>query len=181
MLKDIGRPVDAVDSYRRALEINPDYVEAHCNLGTVLQYRGRHEDAVASYRRALQIKPDFAMAHSDLLFALNYSGCHTIPHCLEQARQYGQMLDKKTSTTRFVAWSCPQEPKRLRVGMVSGDLRNHPVGYFLEGLLEHTDPSRIELIATLRSTRQTKSRRHSSLTLLPGNRCLARAMKRPPG
>ena len=31
--------------------------------------------------------------------------------------------------------------------MVSGDFRNHSVGYFLVGLLSHIDPDRIELIA----------------------------------
>jgi predicted O-linked N-acetylglucosamine transferase (SPINDLY family) len=35
----------------------------------------------------------------------------------------------------------------LRVGLVSGDLRNHPVGYFLESMLAQIDSSRIELIA----------------------------------
>ena len=36
---------------------------------------------------------------------------------------------------------------RLRVGFVSGDLRTHPVGFFLEGILQHLDPSKFELFA----------------------------------
>src|SRR5665647_3703640 len=35
----------------------------------------------------------------------------------------------------------------LRVGLVSGDFLSHPVKFFLEGLLVHIDPARIELIA----------------------------------
>src|SRR5665647_3917352 len=35
----------------------------------------------------------------------------------------------------------------LRVGLVSGDLYQHAVGHFLEGLLAHIDPAHIELIA----------------------------------
>jgi protein O-GlcNAc transferase len=146
-LKDLGQFDDAIASFRQALRDNPDYAEAHNNLGNTLKDLGKFDDAVASYRRALEIKPDFAMAYSNLLFVLNYTASHTVPYCLEQARRYGEMLDTKKSATRFVAWSCPREPKRLRVGLVSGDLRNHPVGYFLEGLLEHTDPTRVELIA----------------------------------
>ena len=38
-------------------------------------------------------------------------------------------------------------PKRLRVGFVSGDLRNHPIGFFLESILSCIDPTKIELIA----------------------------------
>ena len=47
----------------------------------------------------------------------------------------------------FPSWQCEPRPDRLRVGLVSGDLRNHPVGYFLESMLPQIDPSRIELIA----------------------------------
>jgi len=35
----------------------------------------------------------------------------------------------------------------MRIGFVSGDLRNHPVGYFLEGLLSKLDLSKFELVA----------------------------------
>jgi len=39
------------------------------------------------------------------------------------------------------------EPERLRVGVVSGDIRDHSVGLFLEGFLKEIDPARVELIA----------------------------------
>jgi predicted O-linked N-acetylglucosamine transferase (SPINDLY family) len=147
-LQDLGQFDDAMACFNRALRDNPGYVDAHNNLGNTLKDLGQFDDAAASYRRALEIKPDFAMAYSNLLFSLNYSASSdTIPHCLEEARRYGQMLEQKKGVKRFVAWSCPPEPKRLRVGLVSGDLRNHPVGYFLEGILEHLDASRVELIA----------------------------------
>jgi predicted O-linked N-acetylglucosamine transferase (SPINDLY family) len=48
---------------------------------------------------------------------------------------------------RFSSWSAPIAAERLRVGLVSGDLLNHPVGYFVESLLCALDPSRIELFA----------------------------------
>ena len=35
----------------------------------------------------------------------------------------------------------------IRVGLVSGDLRNHPVGYFLEGVLHKVDPGRVTFLA----------------------------------
>jgi predicted O-linked N-acetylglucosamine transferase (SPINDLY family) len=36
---------------------------------------------------------------------------------------------------------------RLRIGFVSGDFHEHPVGYFLEGVLQHLDRSAFELFA----------------------------------
>ncbi|MDD2774992.1 MAG: tetratricopeptide repeat protein [Gallionella sp.] len=133
-------------SCRQALKIKPDCVEVHNNLGLVLQKLGQLNGAMASYRRALEIEPNFIDAFDNLLFALNYTASHSPSYYLEQARLFGQVVARKV-TSRFSAWQCVARPECLRVGMVSGDLREHSVGYFLEGLLTHIDQTRIELIA----------------------------------
>ena len=49
----------AVRHYRAALERNPDYLGALCNLGHVLDRLGRCGEALECYERALAIDPDF--------------------------------------------------------------------------------------------------------------------------
>ena len=144
-LKDLGRLDEAVASYRRALQRKPDFAEAHNNVGLAFKDLGRFDDALASFRCALEIKPDYLEARSNLLFTLNYT-VHPSEHCLEEARKYGKAVSQKASA-RFSTWQCAGSPQRLRVGMVSGDLHNHPVGYFLESLLANLDPAHVELIA----------------------------------
>jgi len=136
----------AAASFRRALELNPDLAEAHSNLGLVQNDLGQLDSAIESYRRALEIKPDFTDARSNLLFTLNYTNNLAPASYLEQAREYGRIVAAKV-TARFSAWPCSPSPERLRVGLVSGDLRIHAAGHFLEGLLANIDPARIELIA----------------------------------
>jgi len=145
-LKDIGQLDKAVPSYRRAIEINPDLFQAHNNLGLALQELGQLDSATASYRQALEIKPDFIDAIDNLLLALNYSATQSPAHYLEQANQFGRVVAAKVGA-RFTSWQGSRQSERLRVGLVSGDLRGHSVGHFLEELLAHIDPSRIELIA----------------------------------
>jgi predicted O-linked N-acetylglucosamine transferase (SPINDLY family) len=145
-LKELGRREEAEASCRRAVEINPDYAEAYNNLGNLHKDLGNLEEAEKHYHRALAIKPEYAEAYSNLLFTLNYGVGHKQPDRIEEARRYGQMVAAKVNQ-RFTCWRCEPQPVRLRVGMVSGDLRNHPVGYFLESVLEHIDLSRIELTA----------------------------------
>ena len=145
-LRDISQFEEAVACFRRALEIKPDFAEAYNNLGIVLNDIGQYEDAVASCRRALEIEPGFTAARNDLLLFMNYTGGFAPSYYLEQARQFGRIVAQKANK-RFSAWQCVENPKRLRVGLVSGDLRVHSVGHFLEGLLSNIDPSRIELIA----------------------------------
>ena len=145
-LQGLGQLEDAMASYKCALEINPDYAEGYNNLGNILKDLGQLEGAEESYRRALEIKPDYFDAHCNLLFSLNYTDGFSLSYSLEQARQYGRLVAGKAGT-RFSVWQSAVRPERLRVGLVSGDLRTHSVGYFLEGLLAHIDSARIELIA----------------------------------
>ncbi len=137
---------NALASHHRALEIKPGFAEAYGSLGNDLQALGQIDEAVACYRRALEIDPNLVFAQGNLMFALNYAAGQTAADYLEQARQYGRVAAAKAGT-RFAAWQGDPNPKRLRVGLVSGDLRSHSVGYFVEGLLAHIDPARIELIA----------------------------------
>ena len=67
----------SVRSSPRQIELpglQPDYVEAHNNLGSAFKALGRYEDAVASYRKALVIDPGSAAAHSNLGNALKALG-----------------------------------------------------------------------------------------------------------
>jgi tetratricopeptide (TPR) repeat protein len=61
---------EAVACYRRAMELNPNFADAHYNLGIALMELGKPEEAAACYRRALELKPDYANAHNNLGHAL---------------------------------------------------------------------------------------------------------------
>ncbi|WP_223247410.1 tetratricopeptide repeat protein [Sulfuriferula sp. AH1] len=146
ILQDMGRLAEAEASYRRALEIRPDLAETYNNLGNVLQDMGRLDMSEASYRQALQLKPGYFKAHSNLLFSLNHSASNAPSYGFAEAQLYGRKLSQQVAS-RFTEWSCTLHPERLRIGFVSGDFKNHPVGYFLENLLNHLDSAAVELIA----------------------------------
>ncbi len=146
ILQGKGRLEDAEAACRKALTINPRLVEAHNNMGLVCIVSGRVAEAVAAFQRALEIDPGFPDAFSNLLFAYNYSHLYGPERCLAEARRYGALVAGKARPA-YAAWSCPPTPHRLRVGLVSGDLRDHPVGHFLESVLKALDSQRIELIA----------------------------------
>src|SRR5262249_30810021 len=57
---------DALAVYRRALELDPTYAEAHSGLGGVRHEQGHFEEAQAHYREALRHKPDLPAAHCAL-------------------------------------------------------------------------------------------------------------------
>jgi hypothetical protein len=47
----LKEPVEAIKAYRRAIELRPDFPEAHCNLGLALQNQGHFDKALAALRR----------------------------------------------------------------------------------------------------------------------------------
>ena len=54
--------------------INPDYAEAHLNLGLLAAAKGRYDETVNSLRLAIDIRPDYAAAHLALGRALSNLG-----------------------------------------------------------------------------------------------------------
>ena len=63
ILKDLGKLQDAELSYRKAIELKPNYAEGHYNLGIILKDIGKLQDAELSYRKAIEIKPNIAKAY----------------------------------------------------------------------------------------------------------------------
>ena len=49
-----------VEEFQAALRINPDYAEAHYNLGEAYGQQGRLDEAIREYQAALRISPDHA-------------------------------------------------------------------------------------------------------------------------
>ncbi len=60
--------------FRKALEISPDYAEAHYNLGNAFAGLGRIDEAVAHYRKALELNPRWPDVHNNLGFLLASRG-----------------------------------------------------------------------------------------------------------
>jgi protein O-GlcNAc transferase len=145
-LSSQGRELDALQCFLHAVSLEPANAQFHGNCGGALQRSGDLGEAVKSYRRALALDPTLVDFHSNLLFALSFSPDCSPQEYLEEARRYGAAV---SAIARPLPARVPQvrKAKTLRVGLVSGDLRSHPVGAFLEGPLACLDPGRIELVA----------------------------------
>jgi tetratricopeptide (TPR) repeat protein len=84
-----GFPEAAVEQYHRALELEPDYVDAHHNLAVALASQGELLEAIRHYRRALELQPERADAHHNLGIALAAQGQRE-----EAIRHYRQALER---------------------------------------------------------------------------------------
>ncbi len=147
-LRTQGKLQEAIDSYHRALALRPGYAKAYNNLGFAHQLQGNLDAALECFRKALSINPDMAEAHSNLLFSMTHHPACTPSEYLAEARRFGSTVSARAKP--YTQWRVPAakgEAHPLRVGLVSGDLRTHPVGFFLQNILARLDPARVELFA----------------------------------
>ncbi len=147
VLRDLGLLSDAISSYSKASQLKPDYPEAYNNWGVSLQELGQLNAAVKNYNKAIQLSPDlYTMAYSNLLTTLNYTTNVGASERFSIAQKFGKYITEKAQTHCLNHQNLSAK-KRLRVGLVSADLRLHPVGHFLENVLSSIDNSKIELVA----------------------------------
>ena len=68
-----GNLKEAVDAYKKAIAIKPDYADAYNNLGVALQDRDTIDDAIDAFKKAITIKPDYVEAHRNLSTITRYT------------------------------------------------------------------------------------------------------------
>jgi predicted O-linked N-acetylglucosamine transferase (SPINDLY family) len=138
----------AVACYRRALLIQPDHALVYSNMGKAFIELGSVDEAIECYQKALFLDPADIHSESCLLFIQSFSAKCSPAQYLAEARLYGsKVLAQVKPYSRWSAHPLDRDIQLLRVGLVSGDLKNHPVGFFLESILAHLNPARVELVA----------------------------------
>ena len=138
---------EAIAHYRTAVQLQPNYPEAYYNLGIALFQQGRPDDAIAAYRTALQQKPDYAEAHSGLLFTMIYNSGDDQAAIADEARSWGTQHAGPLAHLIRPLTNDRAPDRRLKIGYVSPDLREHAVARFLLPLLSAHDHQKFEVFA----------------------------------
>ncbi len=153
-----GQPDEAIEVLRRAIALDPGFAMAHNNLGNALKDRGDLDEAIAAYRGAVALRADYPDAHSNLLYTLYFHPGFDGRAIAEEHRTWNR--EHAEALGQCVA---PHEndrtpDRRLRIGYVSADLREHPVGRFMLPLLAGHDRGSFEIFC------YTQVRRPDALT-----------------
>ncbi len=114
-----------------------------CNLATATLSCGRQEEAEAIAQDAIRLAPDQVLPRRTL--------CNT--------RIYGETADGASVLAALRACSdrlprdagppfanSPDPGRRLRLGLLSGTMRTHPVGWFTVAAFEALDPAAFEIV-----------------------------------
>lgn len=138
----LGRHREALECHDRALVADPAYARGHYGRAQVLQQMHRIPEAIAAYERFLELEPANHEARGYRLFALNHLDQ------VDPARLFAEHAAYGEAVGRYPVPDFSNDPvpdRRLRLAILSPDLRSHSCAWFLEPLLRHLDPARFEL------------------------------------
>ena len=163
LLQAQGRLEAAIAAYDRALALRPDYPDALINRGNALRQRQQLAQAIASYERAVALRPGDPLARGHLahpkaqacawdereaeeaavLWAIETHPGALAPFDLlgQRSTPADQLRCAQGATRRLTAGCSPSfhhrraAPRRpIRLGYLSADFRDHPVGWTVAGL-----------------------------------------------
>jgi predicted O-linked N-acetylglucosamine transferase (SPINDLY family) len=139
----LGRMDEAVELLRSAVDRRPDFAVIHCNLGNLLKDIGSMAEAIQSFRRALELDPSDSVTRSNLAYAVCFlPGCSPeaiLRENLDWDRAYPQPAPVRHGND-------PDPGRRLRIGYVSPDFREHCQSLFTLPLLSQHDHGRFEIV-----------------------------------
>jgi predicted O-linked N-acetylglucosamine transferase (SPINDLY family) len=144
--------LEAADSLGRALDLEPDNFRIRTNLANVLASMGLFEQACSHFERATASNAHDSGSFHGLTFCANYhpdkpaEQIYAAYEAYEQ--QFGAPLRAQWQPHGHAPLTLPDgTARRLRIGYVSPDFRQHSVRHFLEPLLAHHDHARFEVFA----------------------------------
>ncbi|MBL9021274.1 MAG: FkbM family methyltransferase [Myxococcales bacterium] len=133
----------AKKSFEAALRLDPDHADAVFGLGVAEATLLPSEEAVRLLDKASRLSPANPAPLAALLFAELHAGVWSPAERLERHRSFARRFCQVVQTAG------PHEAhsgdRKLRVGYLSADFRDHAIIRFLEGMLGAHDTSRFEV------------------------------------
>jgi len=135
---------EALDLCNKVLAMDPARYEVYGDLGSINLALGASELAFSYYRKSLQRSGNFT-THSCLLFVLNLIPGVTQAEIFRESIAWDKRYTARLSRHSRGHFNNCNPSRKLRIGYVSGDFRQHPVGYHFRPVLEAHDKQAIEV------------------------------------
>jgi protein O-GlcNAc transferase len=148
ILSTTGDVSEAKQIGRRLTEMYPDRLEGFSLLANGLHEQGLCEESRTAFDEALSKCTDDTTLIGNALLSSLYSDTLSDDEILAIHSQLSTRLHQ-LATEHDEPTPCPirvrSTESRIRVGYLSPDLLKHPVGYFVEPILEHHDRNKFEV------------------------------------
>ena len=142
-LRKSGRVDEAAEAFRKCIALDPSMGEALANLANCIRDAGLIEQAIPLYRQAMALRPASWPAES-LIYTLYFRPGETAASILDEHRKWNERYVKPLAK-RPVFANRRDPDRRLRIGYVSPDFRNHCQAQFTIPLFANHDHANVEI------------------------------------
>ena len=135
-LLNLGKVSQAIAQSNSLLQRNPNLAGIRLMQGFALTYQARIKEAIASYEMSWQLDSRQTASVSNALFSMLYRDDLSPTELIQERRKWIDRLP--APPLKYDQWQIDDHSNRpLKIGYLSGDLRTHPVAFFLEPILAH--------------------------------------------
>lgn len=135
----------AIETYLNATRLRPDFAEAWNNLGVAEMNRGCIDESLAAFQRAIDLRPANPAFLSNRIYTLQFHPAITPQKLFEEELRWNEIHAQPLAQFIRPHRNDRNPKRRLRIGYVSPDFREHPVGRFVLPLMENHDHERFEV------------------------------------
>ena len=144
-LDEKGCAEQAIQMFRQALHSEPNVAEAYSNLANVLKDQGQLDEALECFRNAVRLKPGDARLHSNLILTALYHPGYGRRELREECRLWDRAHGVPLARFILPHRNDPDPGRRLKIGYVSPDFRDHVVGRNILPLIRGHDRHQVEI------------------------------------
>ena len=145
-LHGLARYDEALAALDHALALEPDAPEGWLIRGLVLLDALRQEEALAAFDKAILAKARFAEAISGRIFALDFVSSIGSAEQQKARAIWWQDIGKAIFAQSRIRHVNTRDPdRRIRVGYVSADFRNHSAAFAFRPVLLNHDKKQVEI------------------------------------
>jgi predicted O-linked N-acetylglucosamine transferase (SPINDLY family) len=137
---------EAIEHFRRALEIDENFPDTRGYLAAALGDSGHVEESQVLHREVVDRNPDDPNAHSVLLFNMPFWPNVTPKDILAEARTWNDRHAAALAAKALPHDNDRSAERRLRIGYVSPDFQTHVQSLFTIPLLQNHDHGQFEIV-----------------------------------
>tara|TARA_B100000131_G_C18113953_1_gene610622 strand:- start:186 stop:2270 length:2085 start_codon:yes stop_codon:yes gene_type:complete len=144
ILTKLYKFIDAEKSYAHAIKLDDRYSMAYNGLANTQKLLGKLDECLNSLLKAYEFSNQRELDYSNILMVKNYLLNNNYKNVLKEAKTYEKLnFNKKELQKTFK--NLPKKNRKLKIGFMSGDFYEHPVGYFIPNTLTNLSKDNFKL------------------------------------
>nr|WP_299239816.1 tetratricopeptide repeat protein [uncultured Halomonas sp.] len=143
VLEKLRRHGEAIEWLKKSLKIVPRDVGAHNNIATLYVREGNYLLAEQHFQKAWELQPENDLPRSNMVASKHYNPAYSAEELHQDTLEWERLFAPTSKSVRADTDRSTQ--RRLRLGLISGGLRMHPVGQMILPAIKALDDLEFEV------------------------------------